>query len=86
MQSAVTDEIVEKLKGITLLEASELVKVRPPRGRLRRKTLTHRSFIYIMCKSLGEFWCRIYQSCVLQYYWTFQDTDPTLRALWLIES
>merc|ERR1719159_2069439 len=26
MQSAVTDEIVEKLKGITLLEASELVK------------------------------------------------------------
>ena len=28
MQSAVTDEIVEKLKGITLLEASELVKVR----------------------------------------------------------
>lgn len=26
MRSAVTDEIVEKLKGITLLEASELVK------------------------------------------------------------
>ena len=28
VKSAATDEIVEKLKGITLLEASELVKVR----------------------------------------------------------